>query len=135
MQYRFIDSIHQCSREKVTAFMHLRGDESFLVDHFPSFPVLPGVLILETMVQAARVLLEQHTDEPLVLGTVRALTYGAMVRPGEIIQVDISLNESVTGEEYSCRGQVRMAESMETGNAPGETAASGRFTMRNIRDS
>ena len=53
MRFRFIDRITQLEPGKhIEAVKHLSGDERYLDDHFPRFPVMPGVLMLETMYQA-----------------------------------------------------------------------------------
>ena len=70
MKYRQIDRITSIEPGKrLTAERTLRADEEYLKDHFPRFPVMPGVMMLEALHQAA-VWLVRSDDEfqtPLVL--------------------------------------------------------------------
>lgn len=52
---------------EITAIWHLKGDEAFFKGHFPGNPVLPGVLQIESMAQAAT-LLTQIAKESQVAG-------------------------------------------------------------------
>src|SRR5206468_1230647 len=108
-------------------------------DHFATFPVLPGVMMLEAMVQAGRRLVESVDPPPragggmpLVLGKVRALKYGRFVKPGDSLRVEVTLGKSENGE-YDMRGEGRV---IEPGGAAGESApvaVSGRFVLRAAR--
>ncbi|MHC4903893.1 MAG: hotdog family protein [Planctomycetota bacterium] len=109
---------------------HVSLAEEYLADHFPTFPVLPGVMMVETMVQAARRMLADRGDPRLVLGDVRALKFGSFVRPGEALEVEVTLSKVLDDGAFLCRGTGRVRR-----HAGGrdETAVSGRFTMRPIR--
>jgi 3-hydroxyacyl-[acyl-carrier-protein] dehydratase len=145
MKFNLVDKVIEESPDRIVALKAVTLAEEYLADHFPAYPVLPGVLMIETLVQAARRLLAGRSgDWRLVLGEVKALRYGAFVRPGEVLKVEVSvLAES--GGEYRCKGTgwvlkpgVENTESREAASgareaASGETAVSGRFTMRAIR--
>jgi 3-hydroxyacyl-[acyl-carrier-protein] dehydratase len=108
--------------------------EEYLQDHFATFPVLPGVMMLEAMVQAGRRLVESSdpaaaSGPPLVLGKVRALKYGRFVKPGAALRVEVTLGKSENGE-FDLRGEGTV---VEPGGAEGGTAVSGRFVLRPAR--
>ena len=103
--------------------------EEYLADHFPGFPILPGVMMLEVMVQAARTLLESSNEGVWVIGEVRAVKYGAMVRPGQALEVEVTASEPDEHGVYACRG----TGTVKGGPSDGDTAISGRFTMRPVR--
>lgn len=131
MQFEFLDSILELTPERIVACKHVSLAEEYLQDHFPSFPVLPGVLMLETMTQAARRLLRTRDPELArhVLGSVRALKYGAMVRPGETLTVDVSLVGEASGSfEFKGAGSVS-----GVGHDAPRNAVSGRFSLRPLR--
>jgi 3-hydroxymyristoyl/3-hydroxydecanoyl-(acyl carrier protein) dehydratase len=88
--------------------------------------VLPGVFMVEAMVQAARRLLEGRGRGRMVLGGVRALRYGSFVRPGESLRVEVVVDREQGDGEVSFRGTGTVIRSDGTS----ETAVSGRFTMR-----
>ncbi len=81
----FIDRISEFKKgESLTAFFTLKGTEEFLQDHFPNFPVMPGVLILETLRQAASFLLSASNDFATPnyrLGKVEEIKFGQFVKP------------------------------------------------------
>ena len=71
------------------------GEELFL-DHFPGFPVVPGVLLTEMMGQAAAKCLDAdgtHPGRPM-LGTIHSATFRDWVRPDEeiLLQAEITQN-------------------------------------------
>jgi 3-hydroxyacyl-[acyl-carrier-protein] dehydratase len=109
--------------------------EEYLADHFPSFPILPGVLMLEAMVQAARAMLSgpsYQRAQHLVLGEVKALKYGNMVRPGEALEVEVALQKTNDDGSYACKGSGKVRRPNNAG-ASDDIAVSGRFTLRPIR--
>lgn len=110
----------------------MRSQDAYLADHFSGFPILPGVLMLEAMVEAARRLLAQR-DPSLgrhVLGRARAIKYGAMVRPGRSLEVEVALHAEPEPGVFEFRGVGTVAE---PGEPEPRTAVSGRFTLRPIR--
>lgn len=126
MRFDLVDRVLEASPQRIITLKCVTAAEEYLADHFPTFPVLPGVMMLEAMVQAARRLAgETGGATPLVLGRVRALKYGRFVRPGESIRVEVDLLKG-EGESHEFKGQVLVADA--SGQAT--TAASGRFTLR-----
>jgi 3-hydroxyacyl-[acyl-carrier-protein] dehydratase len=86
---------------RVTASRRLRPDEDYLKDHFPRFPVMPGVLMLEAMYQASAWLVRQSegfANSVVLLKEARNIKYADFVTPGkelvvsaEILKQDTSL--------------------------------------------
>lgn len=64
----------------ITATGTLSAQEEFLQDHFPDFPVLPGVLMIEILRQTA----EKYFEQPLRLTAVRNVKYSNFLRPGDV---------------------------------------------------
>lgn len=134
MKFHLIDAIIEQSADRVIAIKQVSLAEEYLADHFPSFPVLPGVLMIEAMVQAARAMLALHdpANARLVLGEVKALKFGAMVRPGEALQVEVTLSKIQDDGSYLCKG-AGVVRGPKKEHALVQTAVSGRFTMRPLR--
>ena len=137
MKFILLDDIIEQTPDRIVALKQVSLAEEYLADHFPTFPVLPGVLMIETMVQAARSMLSDRGDARLVLGEVKALKFGSMVRPGQTLEVEVTLQKSLEDGSYACKGVGRVrrprSEENETSLPTGETAVSGRFTMRPVR--
>ena len=130
MQFTLIDSVLEQSEDRIRAVKQVSAAEEYLADHFPGFPILPGVLMIEVLVQAARTLLEGRGAARYVLGEVRALKYGTMVRPGEALEVEVNLLKELEDGSWSCKGQ----GTLRSDSGGGETVLSGRFIMRPIRE-
>ncbi len=130
MRFELIDAVIEASENRLVAIKHVSASEEYLQDHFPTFPVLPGVFMLEAMTQAARALLARR-DPSLgrhVLGEVRNLKYGAMVRPGESLRVEVELQGEGDEGAWTFKGVAR--KDPDGGERP---AAAGRFTLRPVR--
>lgn len=59
--------------------------EEYLGDHFPGFPVMPGVLMLEALTQAGAWLireLEDFAHSVIILKQAKTIKYGSFVEPG-----------------------------------------------------
>lgn len=127
MRFDMIDRVLETTADRLVAIKAVSGAEEYLADHFPTFPVLPGVLMLECMVQAGRRLADQGRNPlaaPLVLGRVRALKYGRFVKPGDVLRIEVTRSGGDGSDTHEFKGQVSVVGDAET------TAASGRFTLR-----
>jgi len=143
MHFTLIDAVLERSDDQLVAIKQVSLAEEYLQDHFPDFPVLPGVMMLEAMVQAARELVGPRAPGTrLVLGQVRALKYGKFVRPGRAIRVEVTLNKALEDGGFDCKGEVFLMAAPGTDLAAAAggmvaasdpTAASGRFTLRPIQ--
>lgn len=132
MHFDLVDRVVEVSAEAAVTLKAVTMAEEYLQDHFPTYPVLPGVLMLEAMVQAGRVVgAHRGVPRPLVLGEVRALKYNRFVPPGSTIRAVVELSKAHDGGVLDFRGRVELLDPANP-DAP-ETAASGRFTLRPVR--
>jgi 3-hydroxyacyl-[acyl-carrier-protein] dehydratase len=87
MQFCLIDRIVELVPGKhIRAVKTLRPDEDYLKDHFPLFPVMPGVLMLEAMYQASAWLVresENFKHAGMVLKEARNVKYSDFVSPNQ----------------------------------------------------
>lgn len=145
MKFQLIDTIIEQAEDRIVAQKSVTAAEEYLQDHFPTFPVVPGVMMIEALVQAGRRLLADRTGDPrYVLGEVRALRYGSFVRPGEILRVEVKIISEKDGE-FKFKGEGRVIRPVDETDEGGsglygtlsessnETAVSGRFTLRPLR--
>lgn len=95
MRFYLIDRITELEPQKsITAVKNLSLAEEYLQDHFPGFPIMPGVLMLETLIQAGAWLIRHSEDfahSTIILKEVRAIRYNNFVSPGNslIVQMDL----------------------------------------------
>jgi 3-hydroxyacyl-[acyl-carrier-protein] dehydratase len=131
MHFDLVDRILEQSPDRIVTLKHVTAAEEYLQDHFPSFPVLPGVMMLEAMVQAGRRLLEGRAGRPLVLGKVRALKYGRFVKPGSTLRVEVSLHKDNGDGTFDLRGEAVLRDPSRPAGEPA-VAVSGRFLLRPV---
>ncbi len=91
MKFVLIDTITALEPGKsISATKSVTLAEEYLADHFPTFPVLPGVLMLEAATQAAAWLVRDHLDfavDLVLLKAARNVTYKSFVAPGQTLSV------------------------------------------------
>ena len=91
MKYRQLDRIVSITPgREIVATRTLRADEEYLRDHFPRFPVMPGVMMLEALTQAAMWLVRVTDDfrHPLVLvSQVRSVKFGDFLAPDQTLDI------------------------------------------------
>jgi 3-hydroxyacyl-[acyl-carrier-protein] dehydratase len=130
MHFRLIDTLLECSAERAVALKNVSSAEEYLRDHFPGFPVLPGVFMIEAMTQAAREVLRLRGKPRFVLGQVRALRYGSFVRPGEALRVEVTVEKELPDGSVTFKGQGTVLRPAGVTSTAPDTAVAGRFTMR-----
>lgn len=124
MKFELIDRVIERGEDHLVAVKCVTAAEEYLADHFPTFPVLPGVLMVEALVQAGRALIEPASDGPFVLGRVRAMKFGHFVRPGDTLRVEVR-RTGREGVEHEFKATATIG--------PDKQAAAGRFTLRPAR--
>ena len=124
MKFYLIDRVIEQTADSIVALKALTAAEEYLADHFPGFPVMPGVMMLETLVQAARRLIRDAdgpaSPGPLVVAQARNIRYAAMVRPGQTLRVEVTLRKRNDDGTLDFQG---------TGTVNDEVAVQGRFSL------
>lgn len=123
MRFALIDQILQLEvGSRIVASKNVSLAEEYLADHFPGFPVLPGVLMLEAMTQAGAWLIRATEDfrhSIVVLKEARNVKYGNFVQPGQTLVVTVEMIDSDEQE-------VRLKAS---GTVAEQPAVSARLTL------
>jgi 3-hydroxyacyl-[acyl-carrier-protein] dehydratase len=101
---------------KGSAKKKLTGDEYFFEGHFPGRPVMPGVLIVEAISQAAMVVLDSGG---LKLKGVEKIKFRQPIQPGDVILINVEVLSS-ENDEYTVKGEVLLE---------GNLAASGNIIL------
>ncbi len=116
MKFNLIDKIESLSANRIVAVKHVSLAEEYLADHFPTFPVLPGVMMLEAMTQAGGWILHQRRGfacSMAVLKEARNVRYGHFVAPGDYLRVEVELTkETASGAVFKAAGTVGSAQAV-----------------------
>ena len=95
MYFSLVDKITKLTPNKeISTVKGVSLAEEYLQDHFPKFPVLPGVLMLESMTQACAWLVRASEDfahSMVLLHECRNVKYGQFVEPGQILEVKANI--------------------------------------------
>jgi 3-hydroxyacyl-[acyl-carrier-protein] dehydratase len=95
MRFTLIDRIEACEPGKsLRARKLLALGEEYLADHFPKFPVMPGVLMLQALVESAAWLWRATTGlehAVIVLREVKNVKYGTFMQPGRVMTMTVDL--------------------------------------------
>jgi 3-hydroxyacyl-[acyl-carrier-protein] dehydratase len=122
MRFLLVDCITELeSGKRASGVKNVTLSEDFFTFHFPNFPVMPGALIIECLVQLADWLLREHTDFEFlgIPESFDSVKFYSLVRPGDRLLLDV---EIVGGQH-----EVHMVKG--TARCEGRTVAVGRFTM------
>ena len=81
--------------KRVVGLKNVSMNEPFFVGHFPDFPVMPGVLIVEAMAQVAGVLvlskIEDRANYVVLLVSVDGAKFRRPVRPGDQLRIEMKV--------------------------------------------
>lgn len=130
MRFVLIDRIVELKPGRsLVAIKNLSLGEEYLADHFPGFPVMPGVLMLEALTQAAAWLLRDMEDfahSVILLKSAKTIKYGSFVEPGRQLELHVELVD-LRDDEATFKGEGRIED---------QSMVRGRFTLvrYNLRD-
>lgn len=91
-----LDEILEKDEQKIVCKKTFRAEEFFFQGHYPGFPIVPGVILCETAMQAGAVLLSSQVTTAgrvPVAGRLNDVKFKKMVRPGDTILIEASLTE------------------------------------------
>ena len=91
--FLFVDEIIEADNERIVAKHLFSEKEFFFAGHFPEYPVVPGVILVETMAQSGGAGLRKTgvigDDALFFLGTVDKVKFRRQVRPGDEVRSEI----------------------------------------------
>jgi 3-hydroxyacyl-[acyl-carrier-protein] dehydratase len=95
MRFWLLDKIRSFQPDsELSAIKNVTLSEEYLGDHFPEFPVLPGVFMLEAATQAGAWLLrlsENFAHSVISLKEAKNIKYADFVAPGQTLEVTVSM--------------------------------------------
>src|SRR5215813_4096411 len=90
-----VDRIVELEPERIVGIKNVTANEPFFTGHFPHFPVMPGVLIVEAMAQTAGVLvlssIPDRDSKIVLLVSVDGARFRRPVVPGDTLRMEMTL--------------------------------------------
>lgn len=109
MRWHFVDRIDELiPGQSATGRKGVAGSEDYFADHFPDFPVLPGVVQIEALAQLAGKLIEVtvYTEQKRwvwpILSMIRKAKFRQFVRPGDPLTLHVELDQ-LRAESAICK--------------------------------
>ena len=126
MRFILIDKVVSLEVGKqIKAVKNVSLSEEYLADHFPTFPVLPGVLLLEGLIESASWLVrrtENFAHSMILLEQARNVKYKSFLAPGS--QIEYTVKVRTIEENVSSFSGVGMSE--------GERIVEARFALKHF---
>ena len=92
-----VDRIEELEAERVVGVKNVTANEPFFDGHFPQYPVMPGVLIVEAMAQVAGVLvlsqIPDRREKLVLLASVEQAKFRKPVRPGDQLRIEMKVSK------------------------------------------
>lgn len=109
--------------ERAVGIKNVTANEEFFQGHFPEYPVMPGVLIVEAMAQVGGVALlslEEHQGKMALFAGINNVRFKRQVRPGDVLHMEVTLGQfrrgigtgtavATTDGEVACKGELMFA--------------------------
>jgi 3-hydroxyacyl-[acyl-carrier-protein] dehydratase len=131
--FLMVDRVISCDPGKsVRALKNVTINEPFFIGHFPHHPVMPGVLIIEALAQAAAILTfstEGHKADPSIVYYFVGIDnarFKRPVTPGDALYLDVSLTRHLRGL-WKFHGTARVGETVAA-------EADLLCTIRNVKE-
>ena len=105
---------------RAVGYKNVTANEPFFEGHFPDFPVMPGVLIVEALAQVGAVAMlsvEENKGKLAFFAGIDKVRFKRQVRPGDVLRLEVEITKSRAGVGFGSA----------TATVDGEIAASGEL--------
>ncbi|MFC1587137.1 3-hydroxyacyl-ACP dehydratase FabZ family protein [Planctomycetota bacterium] len=129
--FLFLDTVEELTKDRIRALRLLKADEFYFQGHYPGYPLMPGVLLCEAVLQAGAALIsfrnqgyEKDMSASLpVVTRLKDVKFKRQVRPGDTLEIESELTEQLANAYY-LKGTVKVA---------GKTALYLEFSVASVK--
>jgi 3-hydroxyacyl-[acyl-carrier-protein] dehydratase len=110
--------------QSIVGIKCVSANEPFFQGHFPDYPVMPGVLIMEALAQTGAILMSKSLDvdvggKAIFFMSLDNCRFRAPVRPGDMVRLNVVVTRH-RGDIFKFKGEARVGDKVA---AEGEFAA------------
>jgi 3-hydroxyacyl-[acyl-carrier-protein] dehydratase len=92
--FLLVDQIIELAESRVVGIKNVTINESFFQGHFPQYPVMPGVLIIEALAQIGAVLVlekEENRGKLAFFTGIDKVRFRGQVKPGDVLRLELEM--------------------------------------------
>ena len=118
--FLLVDKVTELTEDKAVGIKNVTANEPFFQGHFPSNPIMPGVLIVEALAQVGAVLalsMEENKGKLAVFTGMNNFKFRRQVKPGDTLVLEAQLGSFRHG----------MGKATVKATVDGDMAASGEI--------
>jgi len=126
--FLFVDAVQELSENRIKTTKYVRPEEPFFEGHYPGNPIMPGVLICESILQSGAILISKKinpsTHSIPVVTKIQDVKFRKLVKPGDVLETEVEIIETFKGV-YFLKGKTIVS---------GKTAVSAKFACTMINN-
>lgn len=93
--FLLVDRIVEIEGDRIVGIKNVTANEPFFTGHFPDFPVMPGVLIIEAMAQVAGILVllgvPDRKSKLVLFASIEEAKFRKPVLPGDTLRIEMKI--------------------------------------------